>query len=154
MEERQHYKAHPVMVKGQPGIFVVCLSLMLLSVILLLRWDSHTSQEIPIQIFGRLLPAITGIIALLIWWLSVLCTTLTIAEKRVVLRKGILFKEMSDVLIQDIRNIQISQGPLQRLTNAGKIGISSAGQSDIEIEVQGILDPAGVKAIINRHRSV
>jgi len=153
MEERQHYKAHPVMVKGQPGLFLICLALMLLSVILLLRWDSHTSQEIPIQIFGRLIPAIIGVIALLIWWLSVLCTTLTITEKRVVLRKGILFKEMSEVLIQDIRNVQISQGPLQRLTNAGKIGISSAGQSDIEIEVQGILDPKKVKAILDRCRA-
>jgi membrane protein YdbS with pleckstrin-like domain len=79
---------------------------------------------------------------------------LTITEKRVVLRKGILFKETSDVLIQDIRNIQISQGPLQGLTNAGKIGISSAGQSDIEIEVQGILDPKRVKAIIDKYRKV
>jgi membrane protein YdbS with pleckstrin-like domain len=70
----------------------------------------------------------------------------------VVLRKGILFKETSDVLIQDICNIQISQGPFQRLTNAGKIGISSAGQSDIEIEVQGILDPAGVKTTIDKSR--
>jgi len=156
MQEKQYYKAHPVMVRGQPGIFLICLVLILLSIIalLFLRWDNQSPQEIPIQIFVRLIPAIIGIIALLIWWLIVLCTTLTITEKRVVLRKGILFKEMSEVLIQDIRNIQISQGPLQRLTNAGKIGISSAGQSDIEIEVQGILNPTGVKAIIDKRRSV
>jgi membrane protein YdbS with pleckstrin-like domain len=154
MEEKEYYKAHPVMVKGQPGIFLICLLLILLSIILLLfwRWDNQSPQEIPIQIFGRLIPAVTGIIALLVWWLRALCTTLTVTEKRVILRKGILFKEMSEVPIQDIRNVQISQGPFQRLTNAGKIGISSAGQSDIEIEVQGVLDPEGVKAIINKCR--
>jgi uncharacterized membrane protein YdbT with pleckstrin-like domain len=154
MQEKQYYKAKPVMVKGQPGIFLICLSLILLSIAALLfwRWDSQSPQEIPIQIFVRLIPAIIGIIALLIWWLTVLCTTLTITEKRVILRKGILFKEMSEVLIQDIRNIQISQGPLQRLTNAGKIGVSSAGQSDIEIEVQGVLDPKGVKSMIDKCR--
>lgn len=156
MEERQCYKAHPAMVKGQPGIFLFCLLLILLGVIGLLFWHrgNLSPQEILIQIFVRLIPAIIGIVALLIWWLIVLCTTLTVTEKRVILRKGILFKEMSEVLIQDIRNIQISQGPLQRLTNAGKIGISSAGQSGIEIEVQGILDPKRVKAILDKYHKV
>lgn len=143
------------MAKGQPGIFLTCLVLVLLSAMGLLFWHrgNLNPQEIPIQIFVRLIPAIIGIVALLIWWLIVLCTTLTVTEKRVILRKGILFKEISEVLIQDIRNIQISQGPLQRLMNAGKIGISSAAQSDIEIEVQGILNPKGVKAIIDKCRA-
>jgi membrane protein YdbS with pleckstrin-like domain len=156
MQEKQIYKARPVMIKGQPGIFLTCLVLVLLSVMGLLFWQrgNLSPQEIPIQIFVRLIPAITGTVALFIWWLIVLCTTLTVTEKRVILRKGILFKEMSEVLIQDIRNIQISQGPLQRLTNAGKVGISSAGQSDIEIAIQGILDPKGVKAIIDKYRKV
>ena len=156
MQEKQYYKGRPVIVRGQPGIFLVCLLLILLSIIALLslRWDSQSPQEMPIQIFVRLIPAMIGIIALLIWWLIVLCTTLTITEKRVILRKGILFKEMSEVLIQDIRNIQISQGPLQRLTNAGKIGISSAGQSGIEIEVQGVLDPRRVTAIMDKYRKM
>ncbi len=61
--------------------------------------------------------------------------------------------QRNEVLIQDIRNIQINQGPLQRITDAGKIGISSAAQSDIEIEVQGIPNPKRVKAIIDKCRA-
>lgn len=54
--------------------------------------------------------------------------------------KRILFKEMSEVLLQNIRNYQTLQGALQHFTNEGKIGISSVEQSDIEIEVYGIVD--------------
>ena len=36
----------------------------------------------------------------------------------------------------------------------GKIRICGAGQSGIEIEVQGILDPKRVKVIIDKYRKV
>jgi hypothetical protein len=36
--------------------------------------------------------------------------------------------------------------------NVGWIGISSAGQAGLEIEVNGIVDPERVKQIIDDHR--
>lgn len=113
------------MVRGQPGLFILCL---------------------------LLVPAGVGLIALLFWWIWNSCATLTVTDNRVVFRKGILFRHISEVLLRDIRNVQITQGPLQRLTNAGNIGISSAGQAGIEIQVPGILDPEGVKRTIDQCR--
>ncbi len=52
------------------------------------------------------------------------------------------------MLLRDIHDIQIGQGPLQRLTDAGKIGISSEGQSDDRIEAQGILDQKGMSPLL------
>ena len=125
LEETEHYRGHPAMARGQPALFILSL---------------------------LLAPVGIGIIALLFWWIWNRCATLTVTDKRVVFRKGILFRHMSEVLLRDIRNVQIAQGPLQRLGNAGNIGISSAGQADIEIQVPGILDPEGVKRTIDQCR--
>jgi uncharacterized membrane protein YdbT with pleckstrin-like domain len=125
MNEIQHYTSHPAVRRGNPAVFVFCLLL------------------VPVGI---------GIIALFFWWLWCRCATLTITDERVTLRTGILTTKLSEVLHRDIRNVQITQSLLQRLTNAGKIGISSAGQAGIEIEIDGIVDPNAVKAIIDRCR--
>ena len=127
MNDQEHYSAHPAMARGQPALFIFCL---------------------------LLVPAGVGILALLFWWLWARCATLTVADGRVILQMGILTRRTSEVLVRDIRNVQITQGPLQRFTDAGKIGISSAGQADVEIEIDGMLNPQQVKAIINKCRGV
>ena len=56
-------------------------------------------------------------------------------------------------IYRNVRNIQVRQSFLQRMFNVGWIGISSAGQSGVEIEVNGIPDPERVKEIIDEHRN-
>ena len=93
-----------------------------------------------------------GLALLLIWWIQTLGTTLTVTNEQTTLRKGILSKNTNDVFHSNVRNIQVRQSPLQRIFNVGWLGISSAGQSGLEIEVNGILDPDRVKEIIDEHR--
>ena len=88
----------------------------------------------------------------LIWWLRCLGTKLTVTTERTILRKGLLSKRTNEVFHSDVRNIQVSQGFLQRLFDVGSIGIASSGQSDIEIQVAGMPSPEKVKEIINKHR--
>lgn len=126
MTESILYKSHPEMFKNKPIGFILCLLLILC--------------------YGL------GLLILLNWWLKVLNTTLIVTNERVVLRTGILSKHTNEVYISDIRNVQVSQGLLQRIFGVGSIGISSAGQADIEIKVDGISKPQKIKDIIDQHR--
>ena len=120
------YEAHPSMFRNHPISFV-------LSVLL-------------IAAFGL------GLIILLIWWLNTLGTTITVTNEQTTLRKGLLSKYTNDVFHTNVRNIQLRQSFLQRIFNVGWIGISSAGQSGVEIAVGGIPNPELVKELIDDHR--
>ncbi len=120
------YEAHPAMFRNHPAYFVLCVLL--------------------IAAFGL------GLVLLLVWWIQVLGTTLTVTNEQTTLRKGILSKYTNDVFHSNVRNIQVRQSFLQRLFNVGWVGISSAGQSGLEIEINGIQDPEKVKEIIDDHR--
>ena len=119
------YEAHPAMFRNHPFYFVLCV---------------------------LLVPLVIGIILLLIWWVQVLGTKLTVTNEQTTLRRGILSKFTNDVFHSNVRNIQVRQSFFQRLFNVGWIGISSAGQAGLEIEVNGIFDPEQVKEIIDEHR--
>ena len=126
-EEPVLYEAHPSMFRNHPFYFVLCVLL--------------------IAAFG------VGLIMLLVWWINVLGTTLTVTNEQTTLRKGILAKNTNDVFHSNVRNIQVRQSFAQRIFNVGWIGISSAGQSGLEIAVGGIPDPDRVKEIIDDHRN-
>ena len=92
---------------------------------------------------------IIGIPLVLIWWLQCKYTRLTITTSRVVPRQGILSKSLNEVRHEHIRNVQLRQSFLKRVFNVGSLGVSTAGQSGVEIAVDGIPDPAGAKALLD-----
>jgi hypothetical protein len=47
----------------------------------------------------------------------------------------------------------VNQSFLQRLFKVGTIGISSAGQSGVEIGVDGLSNPDQIRDLINKYRS-
>ena len=95
-----------------------------------------------------------GLVILAIWWLKTKAATLTVTNKRTIQRTGLISKKTTEVVHRDVRNIQIDQSVFQRLFGVGSIGISSAGQSGIEIEFTGVRDPDGIKALIDRYRNL
>ena len=95
---------------------------------------------------------IVGIFMFFFWWLKCKGTTLTITNHRTRLRKGILSKSVTEVWHRDVRNVQLNQTFFQRVFGVGRLGISSSGQSEIEIIVNGMPDPEKVKEIIDQHR--
>jgi len=126
MAESTLYEAHPSMFRNHPLYFV-------LSVLL-------------IAAFG------VGLLILLGWWIAVLGTTLTVTDERITLRRGLLSKHTSEVFHSDVRNVQIDQTFGQRIFGVGTIGVSSSGQSGVEIQVAGIPDPQRIKDLIDAHR--
>jgi len=119
------YLGHPVMFRSRPVGFVVSLLLSVVGI---------------------------GLLILIAWWLKCLSTTLVVTDRRVSLRHGILSRHTNDIFHNDIRNVRMDQTFFQRMMNVGDLGISSSGQSGIEIEVAGIPNPDEVKQIIDRYR--
>ena len=124
-EEVTYYEENPSMFRNQPVGFVLNCVLCLVGV---------------------------GLIIFIVWWLKCKGTTLTVTSDRTRLRKGILSKSVTEVWHQDVRNVQLNQTFFQRILGVGTLGISSAGQSGVEIGVSGIPDPEMVKELIDKHR--
>ena len=93
-----------------------------------------------------------GFIILLVWWLHCKGTLITVTEERTILRRGILSKSLNEVWHEDVRNVQMRQTFFQRIFGVGAIGISSSGQSGVELAVAGIPDPEKLKAIIDHYK--
>lgn len=126
LDEQTIVTLHPSMWRTSPvGVIVWCLF---------------------IPVFGL------GLLGLLSWWWRLQATTVTVTTRRTTLRTGILSKRTTEVWHRDVRNVQITQSVFQRMMRVGKIGISSAANSGIEIEVDGIADPERIRAIIDQHR--
>ncbi len=93
-----------------------------------------------------------GLPILLVWWIRSKSTELTVTDKRTRLHRGWLSRSITEVWHRDVRNVQLHQSFTQRIFDVGKIGISSAGQGGIEIEVSGMRGPDRIKGIIDEYR--
>ena len=119
-EEKTLYQENPSMFRNRPVEFVVNVLLCLI---------------------------VVGFILFFVWWLRCKGTTLTVTNKRTILRRGILSKSITEVWHRDVRNVQLDQTFFQRILGVGQVGISSSGQSGLEISVTGIPDPDLVKRL-------
>jgi membrane protein YdbS with pleckstrin-like domain/phage FluMu protein Com len=104
---------------------------------------------------GSLIITIVGLIWLAKWWIGArMWVKLEISNKRIIRHEGIITRRTSEVLHDHVRNVEIRQSFLQRLFGVGYVGISSAGQDGIEIEVFDIPDPDGVQNLIDKYREM
>ena len=106
-------------------------------------------------VWAALAPVVFGLLWLLKWWVAAhMWVKMTISNKRTVRHEGIVTRRTSEVLHDHVRNVEIRQTFLQRVMGVGYIGISSAGQDEIEIQVSDIPRPYKVKEIIDRYRDM
>lgn len=97
------------------------------------------------------LVALVGLVPLTLWvywYLQVHFTRLTITNKRSIYREGVIARKTSEVLHDDVRNLQADQNVWERIVGIGDVAISSAGQSDLEIYIDGVPDPDSVTSLI------
>lgn len=93
-----------------------------------------------------------GIPVMLVWYLRCRSTELTVTDLRTRLHRGWLSRSITEVWHRDVRNVQLEQTFFQRLFDTGRIGVSSAANSGMEIEVGGLRHPDTIKNLIDRHR--
>jgi uncharacterized membrane protein YdbT with pleckstrin-like domain len=92
------------------------------------------------------------VVFVLAWKVSSLSEGLVITNKRTIERRGLLSRATTEVLHDDIRNVQVTQTFLQRLLRTGRLGLSSSAQDDVEIVMDHVPDPERVKRVIDLYR--
>ena len=68
-----------------------------------------------------------------------------VTEERLIMQVGLLARNINEMKIRHIREIQTRQNPLERLLNIGTIATISAADGEGAVIFKGISDPLGVK---------
>jgi DNA-directed RNA polymerase subunit RPC12/RpoP len=143
-------ETHPAMFRAHPLRFLGVLLLLALAGFGV--YSGATSAH-PLLLWGAAACLAVLLVLLLVWWLEVRATTLTVTDSRTILRKGLFSRATSEVEHDDIRNIQMDQSFLERLLRVGDIGISSSGQDDLEVIARAIPHPNTVVQTIRDNQS-
>lgn len=151
--EQQVLKVRPAMIRAKPLLFMF-YALALLAGLTGVVWGmlgTGTGLKTTAMIGGGLV-AVVALGLLAAWKVATLSAALQITNKRTVHRQGLLSKATSEVVHDNIRNVQVTQTFWQRLWNVGTLGLSSSGQDGIEIEITDIPRPERVREVIDAYR--
>lgn len=77
---------------------------------------------------------------------------LRIYPGRITLERGLLSKSYRELIVRDIRSVEIDQSLLARLVGIGDLTISSAARVDADEEIEGIPNPKAVRDLILAQR--
>lgn len=151
--EREVLKVRPAMIRAKPQLFLF-YTLVLVAGLTGIVWSQlgagSTLKTTALIASGLGVAVVLGLLGF--WKLQTLSAALEITNKRTVHRQGLLSKATSEVVHDNIRNVQVTQTFWQRLWNVGTLGLSSSGQDGIEIEITDIPRPERVREIIDAYR--
>jgi len=139
----------PAMLRARPMTF---LGLVLLGVggIVLGIWALMGDRTVLAGLGAGLV--LVGAVTLAAWKIRVLGSSLEITNKRTIERRGLFSRASSEVVHDNIRNLQIHQTFWQRIWGVGQIGISSSGQDGIEISMRDLARPQRIRETIDAYR--
>jgi len=120
------YSENPVMFKNNPIGFIVAVLL--------------------IAAFGL------GLLILLAWYIKTKALKLTVTENEIVLEKGLLSKEHSEINIDSIRTIRVKQSFFNRIFGVGTIEIFTAGDNP-ELVAVGMPEPNRIRELVKHRHS-
>ena len=92
------------------------------------------------------------IIPPMIAWSRRRSVVLRIYPGRITLERGLLSKSYRELIVRDIRSIEIDQGLLARMVGIGDLTISTAATVDPDEEIEGIPNPKAVRDLIVAQR--
>lgn len=120
------YSEHPAMFRNHPLGFI-------LSIVL-------------IAAFGL------GILILLWWYLKCKATKLEFAGNDLILERGLLSKERTEMNVSTVRTVKVQQSFFNRVFGVGRISIYTAGD-EAEIEVAGLPRPHDLRELVKGHQA-
>lgn len=97
-------------------------------------------------LFTLLLVSVVGILAIGVWWILHRGERLALSEREVLLERGLLAKQRTEVALSSIRSVRITQSLGQRLFDVGHVELFSAGDV-AEIAVKNMPRPGRIRAI-------
>lgn len=97
-------------------------------------------------LFLLLLVSVVGILAIAIWWIMYKGERLALSEREVLLERGLLAKQRTEIALSSIRSVRITQSFGQRLFDVGHVELFSAGDV-AEIAIKNMPRPGRIRAI-------
>ncbi len=150
--EQEVVTIRPAMFRAHPLRYAFLIILFVAGIVLAIL-ASRSEKVWPWVIWPGLLISVASLAWFATWWIGAhWWVKLVISNKRTVRHEGIIRRHTTEVLHDHVRSVDIRQSFLQRLLKVGSIGIDSAGQEGIEIQVGDLPDPYRIKALIDRYR--
>jgi hypothetical protein len=150
--EKEIRVVRPAMFRAHPFRFLLILALIAGGVV---GGIAGLRMDKPWLGWLSLAPVVFGLLWLAKWWITAhLWIKISITNKRTIRHEGIIRRHSTEVLHDHVRSVDIKQNFMQRIMKVGYIGIDSAGQDDIEIEIRDIPGPYEIKKLIDRYRSM
>ncbi|BAV65392.1 PH domain-containing protein [Sphingobium cloacae] len=116
MSETWLYDEHPAMFRAHPFLFLL------------------------------LLISVVGILAIGAWWVMCKGERLALSEREVLMERGLLAKQRTEIALTSIRSVRITQSFGQRLFDVGNVELFSAGDV-AEIAIKSMPRPGRIRAI-------
>jgi len=119
------YSEHPAMFKNNPLGFILAV---------------------------LLVPLAIGVLILLWWYLKCKSTKLEFVGNDIVLEKGLLSKDRTELNAETVRTVNVYQSLFDRMFGVGRISIYTAGDVP-EVEVSGIPRPHDFRDLIKQQQA-
>lgn len=97
-------------------------------------------------LFTLLLLSVVGILVIAVWWVMHKGERLALSEREVLLERGLLSKQRTEVALGSIRSVRITQSLGQRIFDVGHVEMFSAGDV-AEIAIKNIPRPGRIRAL-------
>lgn len=93
-----------------------------------------------------------GLLILFVWWLKAVTEKIVITPNEVLVERGILNRDRTEIAIGGIRTINVYQSLINRMMGVGKLMIYTSGDNP-EVTIVGIADPNRVRDIVRRQQA-
>lgn len=117
-------------------------------------WEGHTAHMYFLgdHILWGILGCLTlvGFLGNFICYMKAKSMKYKLTNKRISSAQGILSKKTAEVMVRDVRSVNLKQGICERIFGLGNVEIGSAGTAGIEVTLAGIAQAPKVKEQITR----
>ncbi|NIJ17545.1 PH domain-containing protein [Sphingobium vermicomposti] len=97
-------------------------------------------------LFLLLLISVVGLLAIGIWWLRTKGERLALSDREVLMERGLLSKQRTEIALSSIRSVRITQTFGQRIFDVGNVELFSAGDV-AEIAIKSMPRPGRIRNI-------
>ena len=97
-------------------------------------------------LFTLLLLSVVGILVIAVWWVMHKGERLALSEREVLLERGLLSKQRTEVALGSIRSVRITQSLGQRIFDVGHVEMFRAGDV-AEIAIKNMPRPGRIRAL-------
>lgn len=97
-------------------------------------------------LFVLLLISVVGIVVIGVWWLRTKGERLALSDREVLLERGLLSKQRTEIALSSIRSVRITQTLGQRIFDVGNVELFSAGDM-AEIAIRSLPRPGRIRDI-------